>query len=712
MTARAEESTASSTPPPPAAAPGPPPGSADAALAAWVASLPALAALLLGVAGVVPQLTRALRRSPAPADALVLAWSHAGRPEPGELALYLVALVVPALVAWAIAGIVARPGARRRGALPLAAAAVAAQALWVVAIAWVGAYQHRHVHAYFGPWRWALGVAMAAALAWAWRKARALRADAPGPGRLGRASAFAVAAAATLALLSTAVFDADGAMALPTTVGAHVPYTLAEFAAVLNGRTLWVDFYPMYVTVLPYLLAPALGVVGLDVRAFTLAMAALSLVGLMLQYDVLRRVTRNAWVALALYLPFVGFSFYPSEVAPDGAVATAFSYFAHAPLRYFFPWVVGWLLVRYLEEPGGARRFLLLAVASVGALNNVEFGVPALGAAAATVLLAGGRPLLPRPAEALRAAVTLALGAAAALLALQLVTFARSGRLLDVTQLTFFPRLFAVVGYYMLPMPPAGLHWIVYGTYMAGLFAALFRLGALGALERAGAPGAGGRDERVLAGAVLFASVFGAGALATYVGRSHFAVLIGSFPAWGFVLMLLCWAAARPPPGRARAWWASAIPAGLAIAAYGLCAGEALPLPRATLDLYADQPGLRADRVLPLAEAERLAGLVRTVASPGEKVMITSVGGHLIAELAGVDNVYPLHDMDTCFTTGLVQVIADRARVARVTKIFGPVWPELHRKFYAQRMQVVQYDWPPTAALEAWRAGGAGPGGR
>ncbi|HET8541999.1 MAG TPA: hypothetical protein VFL83_19135 [Anaeromyxobacter sp.] len=672
----------------------PGPGLAElpgAALAgAWLA-IPAVAVALVAAWRAFGRpLARALTAAPTAAQLPLPAAAGGVRPEPREQALYLLALVVPALAAWGLC--LGARRVRRLGDAALARAALAVQLAVAAAVGVACVYQARRIHSYFPPARWAIGAAVVvAALAAAraaarWDTLRTWGESAAGR-RLRRASAplaLAAAAAYAAARLSSVVFGDASVVAAPVTVSYHLPFTLGEFAAVVNGRTPGADFFPQYAFVLPHLLAPAFRAVGLTVRTFTVAMAALSFVGLVLHYDVLRRATGRPAAALALHVLVVALALHPVEVFPDGLVANAFSYFAVGPLRYLGPWVVGWLVAWHLGRPSASRAAIVFAAAGAAALNNLDFGVPALGAAALALALTGETTLVPRPRALAALALAAAAGVAAAFAGFEVVSFLRAGRLVTLADTTVFQRAFAVLGFGMLPMPRYGLHAVVYGTFMLGLGTALVRLEAL----RRAPAGAGAGPERTLAGVLVYGSVFGAGALGYYVGRSHQAVLPAVFAAWGSVLALLSWLALR---GAARAWGGvrvGAVPALLGLGALALCAGEALPHPFPEATLYEPGSRLGVDKVRYVVGAPAAAARLRALTSPGEKVMVSLPAGHLVAELAGVENVFPFAEWDSCIVVGQVAEVAARIRTDGVTKYFGPASEDLKRRVAAEGLGV------------------------
>jgi hypothetical protein len=74
--------------------------------------------------------------------------------------------------------------------------------------------------------------------------------------------------------------------------------------------------------------------------------------------------------------------------------------------------------------------------------------------------------------------------------------------------------------------------------------------------------------------------------------------------------------------------------------------------------------------------------------------MISSPAGHLVAELAGVENAFPFAEWDSCLVTGQLDEIVRRLRAARVSRWFGPASPELRRRVAAEGLPVAFHEAP------------------
>jgi hypothetical protein len=105
---------------------------------------------------------------------------------------------------------------------------------------------------------------------------------------------------------------------------------------------------------------------------------------------------------VALFVPLLFTASFPVALGPVGERSYVFSYYAVGPLRYFGPWILGWLLFRYLRNPSPARHFWLCLACGGVALNNLDFGLSA-AAGQARVPPGGGRLVPAHPARRGRA---------------------------------------------------------------------------------------------------------------------------------------------------------------------------------------------------------------------------------------------------------------------------------------------------------------------
>src|SRR5205085_10393646 len=100
--------------------------------------------------------------------------------------------------------------------------------------------------------------------------------------------------------------------------------------------------------------------------------------------------------------------------------------FGTFPLRYAGPFLLMWLLARQLDGASPRRLWPVFLAAGVVVLNNVDFGVPALGATIAALLWARGRKLVAQPVGP---AIEAAAGLVGAVALTTVLTLATAGSL-------------------------------------------------------------------------------------------------------------------------------------------------------------------------------------------------------------------------------------------------------------------------------------------
>lgn len=352
--------------------------------------------------------------------------------------------------------------------------------------------------------------------------------------RAGEVVALAVALLVAAGVVSVGIYS-DGQILLSAAdTGTHVQFTFEEATAVFYGHTPLVDFTPQYSALLGWLLAPLYFIFTPTLQVFTVTMAVLGVVALACLYFTFRLVTGSAARALLLYLPPIGIGFVVVQQEPGWNVHTIAGYFALMPIRELGPLALGLATVAVVGAARSRRNAILLgAGAAATVLFNVEFGLFAAAGAvlAAAMLNDDPRPVLRRTGVL---AGELLAGGVAVLVAFTLLTLVRSGSLPDFGQLFYFQRQFAAAGFFMLPLSHLlDLHTLVFATCAAAVIAG-FGIAAFGRVR----PGVHGRRSAAL---LIFAGVFGFGAFAYYMGRTHPDVLSATFLPWAIALMALCW---------------------------------------------------------------------------------------------------------------------------------------------------------------------------
>jgi hypothetical protein len=623
----------------------------DAATAAWLCALPCAVVAALAIVVLGAPVGRLLEPG-HPFHLLSGGLPQPFLPEPTEQGRYAVALVAPFLLAWATASLARRPPAVP-ARVASAAALVAQVALLGVVVAaliaqhgrvygpiYTATHDFSYQHRYFSPATLLVAALLAGALVLGIRSPR-VRETVAGwlePTRVRSLIAIGLAVAFTVVWMLASVNSDQSIASANPSLRFHLGFTLDETFAVVNGLTPLVDFTAQYGSLLPYLPALVLTIVGKTLLAFTLTMTALTTLALLAMFGVLRRVTRSPLGALALYLPFLATTLFISE--GSGVLRDSYgSYFGMFPLRYGAPFLLAWLTARQLDRGGGgAGRWAIFLLAGLAVFNNVEFGVAGLGATFAALLWTAPEP---RRTAALRLAGMAAAGLLGACALVAALTLVRTGELPQLGRLTEFARLFSM-GFGMLPMAGVlGLPLLIYLTYVAAI-----GTGTVLAIKR--------DANVVLVGMLVWIGVFGLGSAGYYVGRSHPYNLVALFSPWSFAVVLLAYVgirslaaapARRPTPAIVVSFFALGVL---------VCSLAQIPAPWSQLDRLTSgftanainhyerplepNPDPAEDRQLFAALAD---GPRRWTIKRGAPVVILLTTGHRIADANGVVNVSP-----------------------------------------------------------------------
>lgn len=628
----------------------------------WLSLVPAL----LVLAAAMFLLGRPLGRALFPANVPGVTfwrWEMQGivQPEPTEHARYLLALAVPLALcagivlagrwAWSAPapGRVARPLAWATQALvpPFLVGCLLAQRAFAYGRVY---FPNPPQHVAFFSWTTLVVAAGLAALLALLPRRRALVARVVAA--LRETPRLRLAAGA-LAVLFTAdwaltAFNTEGTIGLAHHgVRVTFPLWLDETFAVLDGRTPLVNFDPQYGHLWPYLAAGPMALFGADVGVYTAVLALGTVLALLAVYATLRRVTRSSAAALALYLPFVATGFF-MEIGPLANRYGPSTLLTEFPMRYAGPYLLAWLTARRLDGARPRTRALLFLVGGLVAVNNLEFGLPAVAAVLAAELWASER--LTRRAVLLLGRDALA-GLAGAAALLSLVTLVAAGEPPRFGTLLIFPRMYGLAGFGMMPIPPAGFHLVVYATFVAALVFASFRVAA-------------GREDRLLTGMLAWSGAFGLGAGGYFVGRSHPEVLIDLFSTWSLALSLLLVAGVRElrrrPGARPSPAWVALL------AAFGLtvCSLAQTPTP------WSQAARLSRTTAVPAMRNLATERFVASGTRPGEPVAILAALGHRVAYDLGLPNVSPWAGIEAVLTVQQLDETIARLRAAGGTRLY------------------------------------------
>lgn len=628
---------------------------------AWLGAVVVALALVLALLLIGPPLGR-LFFTPRPADFWPFWTERTGvLPEPSERVAYLLALLAPvslaAIVALGARRAVELPSALLRIGVPLAQALV--PGVLVVAIV----AQHRKVfglpysdlplhHVYFTLPTLVVAALVALAVAAGLQSARvvALAGRWTRETRARRLVALLLAALFAALWLLTAINTEASIANGHFRIFVNLPFWLDEPYAVLNGRVPLVDFTPAYGHLLAFPTAAAMALFGTSLGAYTTIMATGTGLGMLALFATLRRVVHRSLLALALFVPTLSTSFF-TELGPPEARHGPQTLFSVFPLRYLGAFVLAWLTARHLDGAAPRRRWLLFAIGGLVAINNLEFGLAALGATFAALAL-----LLPSPtwARAGRLVLDAAAGVLAAAAAVAVLTLALAGSLPDFGILLTFPRIFGVSSLAMMPMPHLGFHVAIYVTFAGAIVLAVVR-----AVSRS--------EEPLLTGMLAWAGVFGLGAASYYAGRSLPEVLISIFSAWSFALALLLVATvravlARPARRPTLAELGVLLAFGIAV-----CSVAQTPTPWSQVERLQERSPERPAAGLPARPA------IAAATRPGEHVLILNPYGHRIAYDLGLDNVSPYGLLEEMPVREQLAEAIDALREAGGRKLFLPI---------------------------------------
>jgi hypothetical protein len=571
-------------------------------------------------------------------------WSDACVPEPLELPTYALAVLLPAILMF-IGVLLLRRLRLFRGAetqsLWVSAAAFASQLLLVVYAGYAWVYESEH------GWKTqlfnfplaqvVLGLCVAACLGFSWlrpshKKTLVWFVSSARSTWL----AWLLAAGWAIANLLCCVFTDDNFFMASRVVG-HTSFQMGEFAAVINGLFPLVDFHPQYQNVLSYVLRPLFFFVRFNLTSFTLTMGALSLIGFLLVYRVLSRVTGSCWLGLALFIPWVAVSLANLE-GPGLPPANSFNYYAVGPIRYFGLFLMAYLSMWYLSLPQSRRLITGSLVAGLVALNNLDFGfAAAVGFLACVTMFPPPDDRVDRVMRTLRATAVSVGCAGTSILGYWFAVRIVSGRWPNPRWLTEYQLIFARMGFNLQKLPDSGLYWLLYFTFMVAFLYAIFSAFCEG--DRTVH-----LRHRLSTGMLAYGSIAGFGAFTYYIGRSHPSVIVNIYSAWAFVVALLTHrilidmreARLSTTADGGNSIWAIPTVAVLALCSALLPLSLEFPKVGDEMKRLSYRAGAHADQ-----RPARLASLIRKYVRKSEPTVIIYPDAHWLAIRASVQNVFP-----------------------------------------------------------------------
>jgi hypothetical protein len=451
-------------------------------------------------------------------------------------------------------------------------------------------------------------------------------------------------------------------------IAIHLPGTMDQCAAALCGRTMLVNYFPIYQNLSEYFLQPVFGIVGLSPLSFTLAMAVIAATGFALVYAVLRLITGQARWAAALFIPYVTMSF--CVISPAVERMNNFSYYQNGPLRYFGPWVAFFLTACCYARPGKLIQFITFFTGTLVAINNLDFGLPALAGSFMAFLLVDLNGDLCSFRRARDITLQAILAGASAISLVVVFTLMRSGSFPQFDKLIDYQRVFAVHGFFTVPLPDGLFYWFPLITWMVAIF-----LGLQGVFE------AKPNKNGLLSALLIFSGIYGCGSAMYFVGRSRWENLIALFPTWGLSLVLVLWTYF---PSAVAAWRKGgipqrvilAIPIGLGCIAYAFSWSHIIDTPNPVEQWRRITAPASAANLLPFTLLDKL----KETAKPGETVMIIYPHANWLARQAGLNNSFPFIYRYTMLLRSQLDLTMGILRRENIHKVYGCLPEEMQRE--------------------------------
>lgn len=539
---------------------------------------------------------------------------------------------------------------------------IAVQLLFFIFIVWNFFYQVQYTHDYFEHSFPLIG--FCAFFTWRTRNFSKMSGNV--------LTAFIGFIVACVALLDCVATDHNISLAHSGFAG-HLHYTLGEFAAVLNGRTTAVDFFPQYSQLLPYLALPLFKAIPLSVTSFTGFMTACSLCIFGCGYYILRKTVDSSWVALLFFLSWIGFCFYPLGIDGSGSRYVTFNYFAVGPIRFLGFWILAAVAVSLAREKlKSYHEIVAVFLSTLAVLNNLDFGIPAALACVFILYIVS-----PRRWFTLLYSV---IGLTAALALWVTITFIRSGQVPDVMSGLIFQRACARYGFTSIHTPPWGLHWVLVLTLLSSLAAGLFGFWN-SRYKDSPSP-----EDKYRWAAFVFFGLAGSGTFSYYMNRSHWHVLvlctvIAIFPVFIFT-------------GKIFKDWKEAMNRKLLFIPLLVCltaTGAGLSLLFRLNPLASLQQFSRKDDSF----SSRQAALVKTIQSysqPEKPVVIIYPYGFLLANLASVKNVFPYTQDGSLILRSQLNRVTETITTLGVETLFGIVSVELSEWLTINKYREILHD--------------------
>jgi len=472
----------------------------------------------------------------------------------------------------------------------------------------------------------------------------------------------------------------------------HLGYTMGEYAAFLNGKTPLVSVFPQYQNILSYLTWPIFQLFGLSITSLSLTMGGLLLTGMMLIYQIFRYCTQNAWLALALYIPFCAISFYTPTEWGVGFNLNTYNYFSGIS-RYFGLMVTAFFCAKYLLNPTAKRMILLFFIGTIFAINNLDFGIPVLVATLMATLLTTEDGILPSFKNIFRISIIFLFSVMVALSLFFVITLLKSGQFPNWLLIFKYQKIFAFYGFGMFPMPKWGLHWLIFITFMATILVAIWQI-----VVHFNNKNVLSSQQRLQIGLLIFSGISGSGAFMYFIGRSTWYNLITIFTIFSFALLLLIWQQFLDWKNSKNKFTRQErlvryMPSLVLVFVYVSMLGHVVTMPSIPGNLIR----LNTNYARHLINHKTLeqfiwecTQFVKNNTQQGEKVGIIHQWGYEIANLAQVENVFPFVHPRSMILKSQLDMAMKTFKKANVTKIFGAIsiYPDI-KKQISQKYSLV-----------------------
>ena len=245
----------------------------------------------------------------------------------------------------------------------------------------------------------------------------------------------------------------------------------------------------------------------------------------------LRITTDKKWIPLFLVLILALSSI--SGLGQYYHEGNSANYWATFPIRLFLPMGLGALLMREIQGPLCRNSLLFLGIlASITALNNADWGIPA-ASAALLVLLLGASNI----AEGFRRFRYFFSGVIILICAYSITLRLLCGYWPDPVALTYFAIVFIKSGMISFPMQGWGLHVIVLGTFAF--------VSAIGIIGYSGLGASLYNHRSTYFAGLVYMGIFSLGTSLYFINRALLPVLKTLFFPWALCIALMTYGAIK-----------------------------------------------------------------------------------------------------------------------------------------------------------------------